>query len=111
MTKQDPAATLALHGAGAQLEALAASLYAGARCEEVVPQVRFDLETRAGRLLLQRAGDELAAGRLLEQSFSLWDWGAAAVELVGRLVETCPARELVFADAREAVALLLASEV
>ena len=30
---------------------------------------------------------------------------------VERLVEACPARELVFADAREAVAHLLASEV
>ena len=259
---------IVLQGTDAQLEALAASLYEGARCEEVEPQVCFDLESRAGRLLLQRAGEELAAAdslsdifqlvewqltaafmrslgafyqlpaavavhrgralvlsgppeagktslaiglatagakiytdeialfatddlrvhpfprdlivhrgtqklfpatttdlppwkvcpeyrflppsvfgghsacapvpcgelifpvrkpgavaqwcalgqteaaeRLLEQSFSLWDWGEAGVELVGRLVETHPARELVFADAREAVALLLASEV
>ena len=43
-----------------------------------------------------------AARRLLEQSLNLGDWGAAGVELVGRLVETCPAVELVFGDAREA---------
>jgi hypothetical protein len=43
--------------------------------------------------------------------FSLWDWGDAAVELLGRLVESCPASELSFADAREAAALLQNSEV
>jgi hypothetical protein len=41
----------------------------------------------------------------------MWDWGEAAVEMVGRLVESCPANEIVFADAREAAALLLDSEV
>ena len=56
-------------------------------------------------------GQTEAAGRLLEQSFNLWDRGEDAIEVIGRLVETCPARELVFGDAREAAALLLASEV
>jgi hypothetical protein len=60
---------------------------------------------------LRSLGQAEAASRLLEQSFTLWDWGEAGIELVGRLVEACPARELVFADAREAVAHLLASEV
>jgi hypothetical protein len=41
----------------------------------------------------------------------MWDWGEAAVEMVGRLVKSCPANEIVFADAREAAALLLDSEV
>ena len=72
--------------------------------------LKKDLERRR-KLALEQKQQTEAAERLLEQSFSLWDWGEAGVELVGRLVETHPARELVFADAREAVALLLASEV
>ena len=56
-------------------------------------------------------GQTEAAGRLLEQSFNLWDRGEDTIEVIGRLVETCSARELVFGDAREAAALLLASEV
>ena len=56
-------------------------------------------------------GQTEVAGRLLEQSFNLWDRGEDAIEVIGRLVETCPARELVFGNAREAAALLLASEV
>ena len=43
-----------------------------------------------------------AARRLLEQAMNLGDWAAVGVELVGRLVERCPAVELVFGDAREA---------
>ena len=56
-------------------------------------------------------GQTEAAGPLLEQSFNLWDRGEDTIEVIGRLVETCSARELVFGDAREAAALLLASEV
>ena len=56
-------------------------------------------------------GQTEAAGRLLEQSFNLWDRGEDTIEVIGRVVETCSARELVFGDAREAAALLLASEV
>ena len=51
-----------------------------------------------------------AARRLLEQAMNLGDWAAVGVELVGRLVERCPAVELVFGDAREA-AEFIASEV
>lgn len=60
---------------------------------------------------LHPLGQAEAANRLVQQSFSLWDWGETAVEMVGRLVESCPASELVFADAHEAAALLLDSEV
>ena len=65
----------------------------------------------AGGAQLRSLGQAEAASRLLQQSFSLWDWGDAAVELLGRLVESCPASELSFADAREAEALLQKSEV
>jgi len=47
-----------------------------------------------------------AARRVLEQAMNLGDSGAAGVEVVGRLVEGCPAAELVFGDAREAAARL-----
>ena len=47
----------------------------------------------------------------MQQSSSMWDWGDVAVEIVGRLVESCLASEMVFAAAREASALLLDSEV
>jgi hypothetical protein len=57
----------------------------------------------AGREPLGRAE---AARRLLEQAMNLGDWGAKGVELVGRLVEGCPAMELVFGDAREGAAAL-----
>ena len=60
---------------------------------------------------LRPLGQAEAASRLLQQSFSLWDWGDAAIDLLGRLLESCPASELVFADAREAATLLLDSEV
>jgi hypothetical protein len=57
------------------------------------------LGAKVGRQPLGRAE---AARRLLEQAMNLGDWGAEGVGLVGRLVECCPAVELVFGDAREA---------
>lgn len=63
-----------------------------------------------GRATIQPVGQAEAARRLLEQSFNLEQLGMAGVELVARLVEHCPAREVIFADAREAGARLLASE-
>ncbi len=54
----------------------------------------------------QPLGSAEAARRILEQAMNLGDWGAAGVELVGRLVERCPALELVFGDAREAAGAL-----
>jgi len=47
-------------------------------------------------------GQAEAARRLLEQSFDLAGWGAEGMDLVGRLVEACPASEVVFGDARSA---------
>lgn len=54
----------------------------------------------------QPLGRAEAARRLLEQAMNLGDWGAEGVELVGRLVERCPAVELVFGDARRAAEML-----
>ena len=71
----------------------------------------FPVRKSGAGAVLHPLGQAEAASRLLQQSFSLWDWGEAAVEMVGRLVESCPANEIVFADAREAAALLLDSEV
>ncbi|MBI2505885.1 MAG: hypothetical protein HYW07_21940 [Candidatus Latescibacteria bacterium] len=53
-----------------------------------------------------RLGWAEAARRLLEQAMNLGDWAAEGMELVGRLVERCPAVELVFGDAREAAEII-----
>lgn len=47
-------------------------------------------------------GQAEAARRLLEQAFNLSGRGGPGIELIGRLVETCPAVELGFGDARQA---------
>ena len=75
-------------------------------CGLVFPEHRPGVQMQVFQL-----GQAEAAGRLLGESFSLWDWGEASIELVGRLVEACPARKLVFSDAREAAGLLLGSEI
>jgi len=49
-------------------------------------------------------GQAEAARRLLEQAFNLSGRGDLGIDLVGRLVETCPAVELSFGDARRAAA-------
>lgn len=67
----------------------------------VFPVLRLGAEVERRPL-----GRAEAARRLLEQAMNLGDWAAEGVELVGRLVERCPAVELVFGDAREAAAAL-----
>ena len=49
-------------------------------------------------------GQAEAARRLLEQAFNLSGRGGLGIELVGRLVEACPAVQLSFGDARRAAA-------
>ncbi len=85
----------------------ASAVGGGAPCSALVFPVRKPGAAARWSVL----GQTETAGRLLEQSFNLWDRGEDTIEVIGRLVETCSARELVFGDAREAAALLLASEV
>lgn len=70
----------------------------------------FPRRVAQGRATVRPVGQAEAARRLLEQSFNLEQLGAVGIELVARLVEQCPAREVVFADARQAGARLLASQ-
>jgi hypothetical protein len=60
---------------------------------------------------LRPLGQSEAVHCLLEQSFNLGRWGEKGVELLGRLVEQCPACQVVFGQAREAAGRLLSSEI
>ena len=65
---------IALRGSDAQLQALAASLYEGARCETVEPDIRFDLASDEGRLSLQREGDVSRGARSCAELFQAVEW-------------------------------------
>ena len=65
---------IALRGSDAQLQALATSLYEGARCETVEPDIRFDLASDEGRLSLQREGDVSRGARSCAELFQAVEW-------------------------------------
>ncbi len=58
---------------------------------------------------LRSLGQAEAARRLLQQTYNLECWGASGPELAARLVERCPALEVVFGDAGNAAARILES--
>ena len=60
---------IALLGFDARLQALTASLYEGACCETVEPDIRFDLASDEGRLSLQREGDVPRGARSCAELF------------------------------------------
>lgn len=61
--------------------------------------------------ILRRLGPAETAQRVLEQSFNISEWGAKAIDFAGKLAESLPAWELVFADARSAANCVLDSEI
>ena len=76
-----------------------------------VAQLAFPVLRPGAPVALRPLGQAEAARRILEQTFNLAQWGVRGTELIGRLVETCPAVEIAFGDAREAAARLMDSEV
>jgi hypothetical protein len=70
---------------------------------------RLDFASREPRL--RRLGPAEAAQRVLEQSFNISAWGAKAIDFAGKLAESLPAWELVFANARRAADCVLDSEI
>ena len=65
-----------LQGTDSRLEALAASLYEGARCEQAGLQLHacFDLDVHAGSFMLKCAEGEIVAADSLNKFFQLVEW-------------------------------------
>ena len=70
----------------------------------VVERLLFPALHPGAEPICRLLGQAEAARRLLDQAFNLSGRGDLGIELVGRLVETCPAVELNFGDARRAAA-------
>lgn len=102
---------IVLRGTDIGLEALAASVYEGVRCEKTSARAQvFELEDRAKGLVLKSAGVEVGVARTLNELFQLVEWqlteifmrGLGAFFQLHAAVAVCGDRALVMCGPSEA---------